>query len=56
VVFVNERQDEDVQDEEEQENPSSQDEGQEQQASGPVIFHGNDLLERDPALRPQVWQ
>jgi hypothetical protein len=61
VEYVNERQDEagqenEMQYEEEQENPSSQDEEEDQQASGPVIFCGIEFLERDPALRPQVWQ
>jgi hypothetical protein len=62
VVFVNQTQGEDgqqnqmqdeeaMQDEEEQENPSSQEE-EEQQATGQAIFLGIDLLERDPALRP----
>jgi hypothetical protein len=41
--------------EEEQDNPSSQDE-EDQQASGPVIFREIEFLERDRALRPQVWQ
>uniref|UniRef100_A0ACD5Y124 Uncharacterized protein n=1 Tax=Avena sativa TaxID=4498 RepID=A0ACD5Y124_AVESA len=45
-----------MQDEQEQENCSNQNEGEEQQSSRPMIFRGIDFLERDPALRPQVWQ
>ena len=44
-----------MQDKEEPENPSSPEE-EEQQASGHVIFRGIDFMERDSALRPQVWQ
>ena len=28
----------------------------EQQTSEPIIFRGIEFLERDPALRPQIWQ
>ena len=61
VVFVHKTQDEarrenQMQDEEGQENHISQDEEEEHQASAPVIFCGIESLERDPALRPQVWQ
>ena len=62
VEFVHQRQDEDgqenqMQDEEEQKNPISQDDEEgEQQASEPVIFGEMEFLERDPALRAQVWQ
>ena len=62
VEFVHQRQYEDgqgnqMQDEEEQENPISQDDEEgEQEASEPEIFGGLKFLERDPALCPQVWQ
>jgi hypothetical protein len=29
---------------------------EEQQTNEPVIFRGIEFLERDPALRPQIWQ
>ena len=60
VPYVNQREDEDGQenqrqDDVEQENSSSQEE-EEQQTNEPVIFRGVEFLQRDPALRPQVWQ
>jgi hypothetical protein len=59
VEYVNQREDEDGQEnrrqsEVEQENSSDQEE--DQQANEPVIFRGVEFLERDPGLRPQVWQ
>lgn len=37
----------------EQDQPSQ---NEEQQTNEPVILRGIEFLERDPALRPQIWQ
>ena len=60
VLYVNQWEDGDGQenqrqDEVEQENSSTEEE-EEQQTNRPAIFRGVEFLERDPALRPQVWQ
>ena len=33
-----------------------QSQNEENQTNEPVIFQGIEFLERDPALRPQIWQ
>ena len=60
MLYVNQWEDGDGQenqrqDEVEQENSSTEEE-EEQQTNRPAIFRGVEFLERDPALRPQVWQ
>jgi hypothetical protein len=42
--------------EQQQHNHTEQNHAEVPQANGPVTFKGIEFLQRDPGLRPQIWQ
>jgi hypothetical protein len=42
--------------EQQQHNYTEQNHAEVPQANGPVTFQGTEFLQRDPGLRPQIWQ